>query len=157
MATNPARRHADRVSTLDRMLVGRRGLSPVLVGRSSALARLQDLVTGARRDGADELPSVALVAGEAGVGKTRLLRELAASVPDECTVVLAGHAEPGSLGRPLDLVRSMLGEAARRCRPMAAPRRPTRCSPGCALSRSLLVFEDLHWADSDSVAVFEHR
>ena len=38
---------------------------------------------------------------------------------------------------------------------MAAPRPPTRCSPGCALERSLLLFEDLHWADSDSVAVFE--
>src|SRR5918994_249780 len=46
------------------MLVGRTGLSPVMVGRAAELDRLTGLV-GARPD-----PAVALVAGEAGIGKT---------------------------------------------------------------------------------------
>ena len=98
--------------TLARMLVGRQGLSPVMVGRASALARLESLVKGeSDRSDRSELPSVALVAGDAGVGKTRLLRELAAAVP-EGTGVLAGQAEPGSLGRPLDVIHSLFGNVA---------------------------------------------
>src|SRR4029453_6188720 len=45
------------------MLVGRTGLSPVMVGRAAELDRLSGLV-GARPE-----PTVALVAGEAGIGK----------------------------------------------------------------------------------------
>src|SRR5882724_1508926 len=48
------------------MLVGRTGLSPVMVGRAAELDRLAQLL-GARRT-----PSIALVGAEAGVGKTRL-------------------------------------------------------------------------------------
>src|SRR5436190_2129472 len=65
------------------MLVGRTGLSPVMVGRAAELDRLAQLL-GARRT-----PSVALIAGEAGVGKTRLVQELLARVPAG-TLVLAG-------------------------------------------------------------------
>src|SRR5690348_368879 len=78
------------------MLVARTGLSPVMVGRDAELDRLAQLL-GARRS-----PSVALIAGDAGVGKTRLVQELVARVPDG-TVVLAGQADPGALGRPLEL------------------------------------------------------
>ena len=82
---------------LDRMLLGRTGLSPVMVGRTSPLSRLTGLMAIAGRE-----PAVALVVGEAGVGKTRLLRELVRSLPPDVTV-LAGQAEPGSLGRPFEL------------------------------------------------------
>ncbi len=70
------------VGTLDHMLVGRRGISPVMIGRTTALSRLGRLVTGTAGERDDDLPAVALVAGEAGVGKTRLLRELVSSLPD---------------------------------------------------------------------------
>src|SRR3546814_8600701 len=62
--------------TLRGMLVGRTGLSPVMVGRSAELARLRGLV------GASTTPAVALVAGEAGIGKTRLVKELVDDAPD---------------------------------------------------------------------------
>jgi DNA-binding CsgD family transcriptional regulator len=103
--------------------------------------------------GDDGRPAVALVAGEAGIGKTRLLRELMASVPPG-TVVLGGQAEHGSLGRPYELLRSMLGDV-----PFVGDD-PARAAVAAIESRlgegpALVVFEDLHWADAESMAVFE--
>ena len=80
-------------------------------GRTTALSRLTSLVRAAdpTRSGEGGSVAVALVAGEGGVGKTRLLRELVAETPAD-SVVLGGQAEPGSLGRPLDVVYSLLGD-----------------------------------------------
>src|SRR3546814_19247722 len=80
--------------TLRGMLVGRTGLSPVMVGRSAELARLRGLV------GASTTPAVALVAGAAGVGKTRLVKEAVDDAPDG-TTRLACQAHPGTVGRPM--------------------------------------------------------
>ncbi len=80
-----------------------------MVGRSAALAQLQAVLPAAGDTVAD-LPTVALVAGEAGVGKTRLLRELVAVVGPGVTV-LAGGADPDSLARPYSLVTAVLPEA----------------------------------------------
>ena len=145
--------HPALVGTLDHMLVGRRGISPVMIGRTTALTRLDRLVSRAVGEGGDDLPAVAVVAGEAGVGKTRLLQELVSSLPAG-TPVLVGQAEPGSLGRPLDLVRAMLDESPTDlvdARAVAVDAVAARIGDG----RALVVFEDLHWADSDSVGVFE--
>jgi predicted ATPase len=87
------------------MLVGRSGLSPVMVGRGAELDRLVGLID-ARPD-----PSVALVAGEAGIGKTRLVQELVAHVPAGA-LVLAGQADPGAESRPMELFRDALGSVA---------------------------------------------
>jgi DNA-binding CsgD family transcriptional regulator/tetratricopeptide (TPR) repeat protein len=135
------------------MLLGRTGLSPTMVGRSVPLTRLSGLLTSAGPgQGATDRPSVALVAGEAGIGKTRLLHELIASVPSG-TTVLAGQAEPGALGRPFELVQSLLGSLPE---PGDDPVRAAVDAIGARLGpRSLVVFEDLHWADAESVAVFE--
>ena len=134
---------------LDRMLVGRTGLSPVMVGRTSPLSRLTGLMATADRE-----PAVALVVGEAGVGKTRLLRELVHSLPSGVTV-LAGQAEPGSLGRPFELALDALGLDAV---PDATDRLTAvvqayleRVGRGPAV----IIFEDLHWADAESLGVFE--
>ncbi len=102
--------NAMKAGTLDRMLVGRRGISPVMIGRAAALDHLTVLVIGSGGDRDDDIPAVALVAGEAGVGKTRLIQELISSVPTD-TKVLVAQADPGSLGRPLALVRSLLGDS----------------------------------------------
>jgi DNA-binding NarL/FixJ family response regulator len=150
------------------MLVGRTGLSPVMVGRAADLDRLAGLV------GARSVPSVALVAGEAGIGKTRLVQELVGAVPAG-TLVLAGQADPGTVGRPMELFLDALDGAERREGPAVEPDgdllaavrdgdRPAdeRVHAAVDLVRNLtagltglVVFEDLHWADSESLALFE--
>src|ERR1700712_2210978 len=83
------------------MLVGRPGPSPQMVGRAEELDRLAYLVeTG-------QPPAIALVGGEAGVGKTRLVRELVERLP-EGTVGLAGQADPRLLGLPFELLLDAL-------------------------------------------------
>jgi DNA-binding NarL/FixJ family response regulator/tetratricopeptide (TPR) repeat protein len=142
------------------MLVARPGRSPVMVGRAAELARLARLV------GAEATPSVALIAGEAGVGKTRLVRELLDT--SEATVpVFAGQADPGALGRPFELLLdafdgvdadpATLALVTDRTRPLE-----DRLEAGIDLVRAavgdrpaLVVFEDLHWADSESITLFE--
>jgi predicted ATPase len=141
---------AGRAGTLGRMLAARIGLSPVMVGRSAPLSRLAGLLDGPHPDG---LAAVALVTGEPGVGKTRLVQEVIGTLPKRA-VVLAGGAEPGSLGRPYEVVRNLFGGTL-----------PTGDDVGRAAldditgrigdRRALVVFEDLHWADAESVAVFE--
>ena len=83
------------------MLVGRSGLSPVMVGRAVELDRLVGLL------GARSTPTVALIAGEAGIGKTRLVQELVKHAPADM-LVLAGQADPGTVGRPLELLLDAL-------------------------------------------------
>jgi DNA-binding CsgD family transcriptional regulator len=84
--------------------------SAVMVGRDVELGRLSDALTRA----AGGQVQVAVVGGEAGIGKTRLVRELAERVP-EGVVVAFGHAVPLT-GGPLpygvagDLLRSLVRE-----------------------------------------------
>jgi DNA-binding CsgD family transcriptional regulator/tetratricopeptide (TPR) repeat protein len=66
--------------------VGRDLVSPVLVGRHDELSRLRSLLTQAIAG----QPAVALVAGEAGVGKTRLVQEIARVAADSGVRVLSG-------------------------------------------------------------------
>src|SRR4051795_4100747 len=79
------------------MPVGRAGLSPIMVGRAAELERLRRLQPG--RD-----PEVAMVAGEGGVGKTRLVGELVAGLPPG-THTLSGRAMEGGMGRPFGLLQ----------------------------------------------------
>jgi DNA-binding CsgD family transcriptional regulator len=175
------------------MLVSRTGLSPVMVGRGMELARLERLP---RRSGE---PQVALVGGEAGVGKTRLVQELLTGLPDGA-VVLAGQAEQGGPGRPYQLLLEAVApfvagwtrppeplavrEQALRlllapvapglatveagAPPAAGRAAPERSFPSEALLRGavdlvrhlttpgpgVVVFEDLHWADPESLSLF---
>lgn len=144
------------------MLVGRAGLSPVMVGRGAELDRLRGLL------GAGDRPAVALVAGEAGIGKTRLVQELVEAAPPG-TVVLAGQADPGTVGRPMELFLDSLRRTDPDLHPdlartVADPSLPSedRIRAAVELVRALvaegtglLVFEDLHWADSESLSVLE--
>ena len=72
--------------------------SPVFVGRREEIASLTALL---ERAAAAE-PGFAIVAGEAGVGKTRLVTELAGRAVGSGFTVLAGHCvELGAEGLPL--------------------------------------------------------
>lgn len=131
-----------------------------MIGRESELRRLVQLASAHE-------PAVALIAGEPGIGKTRLVRELLATVAME-TVVLVGQAEPGSLSRPyevlLDAIDGRPEVDEEELAALADPRRSTveRLHTGLAILADLIgeapaviVFEDLHWADSESAALFE--
>ncbi|RBM16396.1 LuxR family transcriptional regulator [Prauserella sp. PE36] len=69
------------------LLVPRLGSGIPLVGRADELARLRGAVARAERSEA----SAVLVAGDAGVGKTRLLAELSADAHDRGALVLTGR------------------------------------------------------------------
>lgn len=87
-------------ATVADVAVVRGGLSAVMVGRAVELRRLQAMAVGLAE------PRVALISGEAGVGKSRLAREFVATLDD--MPVFVGHAEPGELGRPFHVVQSAL-------------------------------------------------
>ncbi|MFL6072586.1 MAG: AAA family ATPase [Mycobacteriales bacterium] len=142
------------------MRTTRGGASPVMIGRDHELRHLARLAASGR-------PEVAIIAGEPGVGKTRLIHELIAALPDG-TVTLVGHAEPDSLARPYEVLLDAVDGAdeadARLLEALGDPDRSPveRLHTGLSLvselvgdRRSVIVFEDLHWADSESAALFE--
>src|SRR5439155_16810132 len=111
-------------------------------------------------------PAIALIGGEAGIGKTRLISELCSRLPSG-TQVLAGQADPGALGRPyellLDAIDSGRGSTDERVALLTDRRLPAeeRAAAGLAVLRdrsrvtpTVVVFDDLHWADSESVMLF---
>ncbi|BAL89554.1 putative LuxR-family transcriptional regulator [Actinoplanes missouriensis 431] len=131
-----------------------------MIGRESELRRLTQLASASE-------PAVAIIAGEPGIGKTRLVQELLRTLPAE-TVVLVGQAEPGSLSRPyevlLDAIDGRAGVDEQQLAALADPRHSPveRLHTGIAIlagligdSPAVIVFEDLHWADSESAALFE--
>jgi DNA-binding CsgD family transcriptional regulator len=113
---------------------------------------------------------VAILAGEPGIGKTRLVQELRAALPAD-TTVLVGQAEPGSLGRPFELLLSALDGHARLATVQAETLEVLTDSSRSLVERlraglqillrltsggpAVVIFEDLHWADSESIALFE--
>jgi len=87
---------------------GEQLVSPALVGRDEELARLVAAVSAA--------PAVAVVAGEAGVGKTRLVEELLASPQLSDSRTIVGRCrqirEPFPLGAVVEAVRGLGEELA---------------------------------------------
>ncbi|MGW4410657.1 ATP-binding protein [Nonomuraea sp. NPDC004702] len=77
-------------------MVAERVVSPVFVGRGEELSALADALDRAVAEG----PAVALVAGEAGIGKSRLLAEFARSLGPRVRMVEGACAELGSDGLP---------------------------------------------------------
>jgi DNA-binding CsgD family transcriptional regulator/tetratricopeptide (TPR) repeat protein len=81
------------------------------VGRTQELARLRQLLARA----ADGEPLVAVIGGEAGIGKTRLAEELAATAGEQGVRVLRGGCVPlGEEGLPfapvVEALRGLAGE-----------------------------------------------
>jgi len=82
-------------------------LDAPLVGRDEELGRLRDGLARAVQDGG---PVLATVLGEAGIGKTRLVHELAAQVGTEATV-LTGRCLPYGDGITFWPLRELVAQA----------------------------------------------
>lgn len=82
-------------------------LDAPLVGRDEELGRLRDGLARAVRDGG---PVLATVLGEAGIGKSRLVHELAAQVAAEATV-LTGRCLPYGDGITFWPLRELVAQA----------------------------------------------
>ena len=161
----------------------RQVLCPVLVGRDDEARHLQSaLVAAGQGDG-----SAVLVTGEAGIGKSRLVRETARTARARGFVVLTGRAVSGGVPTPFRPFAEALVSAMRSgfpASPELDPFRPAlaRLIPewrqgqavqdeslvflGEAVLRllrtmspdrgCLLVLEDLHWADRETLALLEY-
>ncbi|UUU25100.1 helix-turn-helix transcriptional regulator [Streptomyces sp. DSM 40750] len=141
------------------------------VGRDAELARLTDVLDRAGRGE----PRAVLVAGDAGVGKSRTLAEAAAYAVGKGTTVLTGHCvDLGDVGLPYLPFTEVLGVLAadERFAPLLRAHPATgRLLGGGAdggdrlqlfegvaalladlaeTTPVLLVLEDLHWADQSS-------
>jgi DNA-binding CsgD family transcriptional regulator/tetratricopeptide (TPR) repeat protein len=129
----------------------------VFVGRVRELGELERAVDAARAGSG----ATVLVAGEAGIGKTRLASELAGRARAAGFEIL--------LGRSIDLVGTELPfqPFVEALRPLGQPLRADGSTPGsqlrvfedtlarvtdrAATAPVLLVLEDLHWADTSSL------
>ncbi|MGH9085731.1 MAG: ATP-binding protein, partial [Acidimicrobiales bacterium] len=153
-------------------------LARSLVGRDAELDELQRALEGGS--------TARIVTSAAGVGKTRLVRELGSWALAQGAVVLAGRCSPTGRATPLRPWREALLAAARGGRspgtelqaftPALARLVPEWGEPGAdgatlvlgeaalrVLSSwtrpgvgALLVIEDLQWADAESLAVLEY-
>jgi len=163
----------------------RQVLCPVLVGRDEETGQLQAALAAA---GTGHGRTVFLT-GEAGIGKSRLVRELAREAGARELTVLTGRAVAGGVPTPFRPFAEALVSAGRAGRLPAGgelePFRPAlgRLIPewrqpqaavgdeslvflGEAVLRllraaapaagSLLVLEDLHWADRETLALLEY-
>ena len=135
-------------------------VSPVMVGRAAETAVLGESWALARGGS----PATVLIGGEAGIGKTRLVRHFTADVEAEVlyggcvdlsgsglpfvpfTAALRGHADtpaellPGDVQADSDTARARLFEEML-----------TRLAGLCARRPVVLVIEDIHWIDRSSL------
>lgn len=163
------------VCAQDQIALQRRPASAVLVGRETELAVLRDAVSNP--------PALVTLVGEAGIGKSRLVRELLEENPgDGCLLLGRCHQvrDPFPLGPVVEALRAVAGDVpARSLSPLVGALRPllpelSRCLPDepapladpraqrhrtfralrellDALSATVCVLEDLHWADGETL------
>ncbi|MFI6873923.1 AAA family ATPase [Streptomyces sp. NPDC050400] len=116
-----------------------------------------DRLAAAVRDAVGGAGSVVLVLGEAGIGKSSLVRALPGVLPAEARL-LVGHCDDLTTGRPLGPLRDLVGrigtELARAVRD-AGDRQRVYEALHAELARAphptVLVVEDVHWADDASL------
>jgi hypothetical protein len=93
-----------------------RTLAPTLIGRQEHLAELGELLALARAGQGQ----VVFLAGEAGIGKTRLVEEFVRSAPADVTV-LTGHCFDEQPAPPYGPFAELLHRAGQTLGPAAAP------------------------------------
>jgi DNA-binding CsgD family transcriptional regulator/tetratricopeptide (TPR) repeat protein len=136
-------------------------------GRDAELSILEDL---ASRAAADRLPTSAIVIGDPGTGKSRLLDEAASRSPIRRSVRVRGFEAEAEIG--LAAVRELLEEMARvpeAGRPLvallegraAAPVEPLPLFEAMyraleTLGPCLILADDLHWTDRSSLALVHY-
>ena len=159
---------------------------PVFVGRDEELAALAEIFSRA----AGGRGACAVVTGEAGVGKTRLVTEAADGARERGQVVLVGRSTPTDRVSPLRPLGEALLDGLRDRRPpddpvltpylpalgtlvphwAAGPGFPAVPPPPVVLAEAMLrvlrwlspergavlVLEDVHWADRETLAVLEY-
>jgi DNA-binding CsgD family transcriptional regulator len=163
----------------------RQVLCPVLVGRDEEARHIEAALAGASAGNGGTV----LVTGEAGIGKSRLVREAARVADARGFAVLTGRAVAGDVPTPFRPFTEALASAGRAgCLPDSEELDPFRPAlsrlvpewrqPGQvagddslvflaesvlrllrALSPEggcLLVLEDLHWADRETLALVEY-
>jgi predicted ATPase len=128
-----------------------------LLERENFVALLSEYADDAR--GGDS--RVVLIAGEAGVGKTALVEELQHRQSDARWLWGAcdGSFTPQPLAPLLDIADQLGGELAATCRMPEAPRstvfRQLRDELTSSDGLTVLVFEDVHWADEASLDLIQ--
>ena len=141
------------------------------VGRTRELAAAAEILADTDRAG------VALIGGESGLGKTRLVEEIIRDAPPS-TLVVRGVAVPRATPIPFELIRAALDplSVAREDSPvavapadseqyramadweiLAANRVLTEAEALRSLDdgSTIFVFEDVHWADPESLDVID--
>ena len=133
------------------MLVARTGLSPVMVGRSAALARLTGLLL--RRRGPRGRPPRRRPRHR----RARRRQDPAPPGAHPRPAAPAPSSSPAGPSRAPSAVPTRSSSLLDGLPPAGddRPGRPRRRRARIGDRRALVVFEDLHWADAESVAVFE--
>jgi DNA-binding NarL/FixJ family response regulator len=159
-----------------------RTLCPLLIGRARELR----LVTDALDVAAAGAGGVLVLQGEAGIGKSRLAREAVAAARAKSATTLVGRCVQQGQATYRPLTEALLAAARSGVRPDAAELRPFRHALGAIVpdwreaeggdespvvvaegvlrlarvlagrAGTLLVVEDLHWADAQTLAVLEY-
>ncbi len=160
-------------------------LCPVMVGRDEEARRLRAALAAAGTG----CGRTVFLAGEAGIGKSRLVREVVRAAGESGLTVLAGRAVAGGAPTPFRPFAEALTSAGRAGRlpaseelgpfrpvlgrlipewrpPQPVPGEETPVFLGEAVLRLLrvlapqagcvLVLEDLHWADQETLALLEY-
>ena len=122
----------------------------MLIEREKPLQELIDLA----RNAAKGRGAIALVCGEAGIGKTSMLEQLRVSAGPSCNVIWGGCDAlftPRALGPIYDMAHSLgskvntyLADGVQSSQLFAAVIRHIETSHAV----TILVFEDVHWADN---------
>ena len=126
-----------------------------LLEREQCLADLADWLDTAVRQGG----SIALIAGEAGIGKTALLQEF--SKRQSGVRVLWGACDalftPRPLGPLRDIARQLGGRLPAILSSAASPEIIfTAALDELERNRALVVFEDVHWADEATLDLLKY-
>lgn len=138
------------------------------VGRADELAALRGLISRARREGA---PTAALIIGEPGSGKSRLLREAIADIDERRCVLLAGFEaiKPVPLGATADLLRRLsvapnhgpllrdlvFGGGERSTESALQVFEAANRALG-AIGQLVVAIDDLQWVDGQSIGLLHY-